>query len=182
MKRAPRCRDSARHGAAPHVHSPTHDHFPQCRCLPPHPVANSAWHFGPGGIFGVREACSVRGHPCPHVPNPHPRQPHSRHNDGPDDNPHNQGSAFTMKALHMALEGIAGEGAGAPRVARSGEIWAVRTRSPVSSVVRGPWVPGWGTVGGNHNGTAGRDARGPKLRSSSPCPGTVGRDGFTPGE
>ena len=46
MKRAPRCRHSARHGAAPHVHSPTHDHFPQCRCLPPHPGATSGWHFG----------------------------------------------------------------------------------------------------------------------------------------
>ena len=50
--RAPRCRHSARHCAAPHIHSPTHVYFPQCRCLPPHPAACSAWHFGPGGNFG----------------------------------------------------------------------------------------------------------------------------------
>ena len=47
-------------------------------------------------------------------------------NDGLNDSPHNQGSAFTKKALQKAREGNANEGAGAPRVApRSGEIWAV---------------------------------------------------------
>ena len=73
---------------------------------------------GQGGI-------SVRGHPCPHVPNSLPRQPQSPHNDSLNDSPHIHARASTMKALQKAREGNAGEGAGAPRVPRSSEIWAV---------------------------------------------------------
>ena len=73
----------------------------------------SSWKGRPGVGTGRRkpywscgQGCtSVRGHPCPHVPNSLPRQPQSRHNDGLNDSPHNQGSAFTMKALHVAWEG-----------------------------------------------------------------------------
>ena len=79
----------------------------------------SARHFGPRGLWGPR-GFSVRGHPCPHVPNSLPHHPQSRHNDSQNDSPHNHGSAFTMKALHMAREG---------------------------KPARAPALPGWPTLG-----------------------------------
>ena len=179
----------------------------------------SRWKGRPGVGTGRRkpywscgQGCtSVRGHPCPHVPNSLPRQPQSRHNDGLNDSPHNQGSAFTMKALHVAWEGKCRRGRrrsqGGPPLGRDlrrakgfspwsswkggregrgqrvgGETtrncgqgcprtkWVAPARAPSLSCERLLPIPvsvGVRGVRRNLKGTAGRDARGPKLRPQS---------------
>ena len=151
-----------------------------CERLLPFPRRCGRGAGGGGKLQGNRGqgGISVRGHPCPHVPNSLPRQPQSRHNDCLNDSPHSHGRAFTTKALHMSCEEMPARAPALPgwppARARSGPC--ERLLPFPRRCGRGAGGRRWGTVDGNDKGTAGREA----FRSAgipAPCVPTKSPDG-----